>query len=87
MILTPAQLRRQHESRVVGFGRCLEAYDNREHVFYMDEAVFTAGQIRPKIWFLPQEQPVFVAKKKIGFKAIAVAGAIDTRGEMVAWHI
>ena len=53
----------------------------------MDEAVFTAGQIRPKIWFLPTEQPVFVPKKKIGFKAIAVAAAIDTRGEVVAWHI
>ena len=87
MILTPSQLRRQHESRFVGFTRCLEAYDNKEHVFFMDEAVFTSGQIRPKIWFVPQNKPVFVQKKKIGFKAIAVAAAIDCRGEVIAWHI
>ena len=53
----------------------------------MDEAVFTSGQIRPKIWFVPQNKPVFVQKKKIGFKAIAVAAAIDCRGEVIAWHI
>ena len=68
----------------MGFTRLLEAVERREHVFYMDESVFTVGQIRPKIWFLPQSGPVFLPKKKVGFKAIAVAAAIDNDGHVVA---
>ena len=62
---------------MVGFKRFVEAWDRREHVFYMDEAVFTSGQIAPKIWYTPQSRPVFLPKKKIGFRAIAVAAATD----------
>ena len=68
----------------MGFTRLLEAVERREHVFYMDESVFTVGQVKPKIWFLPQSGPVFLPKKKIGFKAIAVAAAIDSDGHVVA---
>ena len=53
----------------------------------MDEAVFTCGQVSPKIWYTPQSRPVFLPKKKIGFKAIAVAAAINRQGEVVAYHI
>ena len=69
---------------MVGFTRLLEAVERREHVFYMDESVFTVGQVKPKIWFLPQSGPVFLPKKKVGFKAIAVAAAIDSEGHVVA---
>ena len=72
---------------MVGFARCLEAYDKGEHLFFMDEAVFSAGQVQPKIWYLPQKRPVFLPRKKVGFKAIAVAAACNTKGEVVAWHI
>ena len=68
----------------MGFTRLLEAVERREHVFYMDESVFTQGQVKPKIWFLPQSGPVFLPKKKVGFKAIAVAAAIDSEGHVVA---
>ena len=71
----------------MGFSRVLEAYDRREHLFFMDETVFSCGQVAPKIWYTPQDGHVFVKRKKIGFKAIAVAAAIDGRGEVVAWHI
>ena len=70
----------------MGFTRLVEAVERREHVFYMDESVFTVGQVKPKIWFLPQSGPVFLPKKKVGFKAIAVAAAIDSDGRVVA-HI
>ena len=70
----------------MGFTRLVEAVERREHVFYMDESVFTVGQVKPKIWFLPQSGPVFLPKKKVGFKAIAVAAAIDSDGCVVA-HI
>ena len=85
--LTPAQQRRQWESRSVGFSRVLEAYERREHLFFMDESVFSCGQVAPKIWFTPQPGHVFVPRKKLGFKAIAVAAAMNVRGEIVAWHI
>ena len=68
----------------MGFTRLLEAVERREHVFYMDESVFTQGQVKPKIWFVPQSGPVFLPKKKVGFKAIAVAAAIDSEGHVVA---
>ena len=68
----------------MGFTRWVEAVERREHVFYMDESVFTQGQVKPKIWFLPQSGPVFLRKKKVGFKAIAVAAAIDSNGHVVA---
>ena len=69
---------------MVGFTRLLEAVERREHVFYMDESVFTCGQVKPKIWFHAQSGPVFLPKKKVGFKAIAVAAAIDSSGRVVA---
>lgn len=53
----------------------------------MDEAVFTSNQINPKIWFGRQKSPVMVSKKKLSFKAIAVAAAIDLSGKVVAYHI
>ena len=68
----------------MGFARLLEAVERREHVFYMDECVFSSGQVKPKIWFVPQSGPVFLPKKKVGFKAIAVAAAIDSSGRVVA---
>ena len=70
-----------------GFTRWLEAYDRREHVFYMDETVFSKGQVQPKIWYSPDVRIVTMPKKKVGFGAIAVAGAINIEGELVAWHI
>ena len=72
---------------MVGFTRLLEAHERREHVFYMDESVFSCGQVKPKIWFNAQSGPVFLPKKKVGFKAIAVAAAIDSSGHVVAHHI
>ena len=68
----------------MGFARLLEAVERREHVFYMDESVFSQGQVKPKIWYHAQSGPVFLPKKKVGFKAIAVAAAIDSSGRVVA---
>ena len=72
---------------MMGFKRFLEAYERREHVFYMDECVFSCGQVKPKIWYHARSGPVVCAKKKVGFRAIAVAAAIDSTGKVVAHHI
>ena len=53
----------------------------------MDETVFSKGQVQPKIWYTPHDRIVTIPKKKVGFGAIAVAGAINIEGELVAWHI
>ena len=69
------------------FPKFLEAYEKRELIFYMDESVFSANQVNQKIWFSPQTEPVMIEKKKLGFKAIAVAAAINLQGEVIAWHV
>ena len=69
------------------FPKFLEAYEKRELIFYMDVSVFSANQVNPKIWFTPQTEPVMIEKKKLGFKAIAVAAAINLQGEVIAWHV
>ena len=53
----------------------------------MDEAVFTSSQISTKSWFLPQSKPILIPRKKLGFKAIAVAAAINMDGNLVALHV
>lgn len=65
----------------------IDAIQGGKRVLFMDEAVFTANQVSPKVWFSPQKQPVMLEKKKLAFKAIAVAAAIDTEGNVVAAHI
>ena len=53
----------------------------------MDETVFSSNQVKPKIWYVPQSGPIFMKKQKVGFQAIAVAGAIDRSGKLVAYHL
>ena len=48
---------------------------------FADEAVFTAGQIRPKVWYTPGD-PLYVEKKRLAFKAIAAVAAIDMEGKV-----
>ena len=51
--LNENQLRRQRQSRLDAFPIFLEAYDKKELVFYMDESVFSANQVNPKVWYTP----------------------------------
>ena len=49
---------------------------------YADEVIFTAGQVKPKVWYLKGE-PLEIEKKRLAFKAIAVVGATDYQGRLV----
>ena len=69
------------------FTRCLSAVDGFERVLFMDEAVFSSAQVTNKVWFGRQRERVVVQKKKAGFKAIAVAAAIDMDGKIAGLHI
>ena len=53
----------------------------------MDESVFTSSQVSHKIWFPKTKNQLTLTKKKLSFKAIAVAGAIDMNGKLVALHV
>ena len=70
-----------------GFARWVRAYERHENIFYMDETVFSTGQVKPKIWYCAQSGPVLLPKKRVAFRAIAVAAAIDRRGRVVAHYI
>ena len=85
--LTDRQLRGQREGRLLAFPRIIKAVDTKEELLFMDEAVFSTNQVSPKIWFTPQHEPVLIKRKKLGFKAIAVAAAINMDGEVVAVHV
>ena len=69
------------------FSRFLGGCAEREIMYSMDEAVFTCAQISPKLWFPKQESEIVIDKKKLTFKAVAVAAAIDSTGAVVAHHI
>ena len=38
------------------------------------------------MWFTPQREPLTITKRKLSFKAIAVAAAINMDGVVVALH-
>ena len=65
----------------------LEAVRAKTPVLFMDEAVFTTSQVKTKVWFGKQNSPITVPRKKLSFKAIAVAAAVDADGAVVALHI
>lgn len=52
----------------------------------MDEAVFSNNQLKMQSWNGFKAPPIQVDKKKLSFKAIAVAGATDMLGNVVALH-
>ena len=85
--MTDLQLRNQRESRMRCFPRILGlcAEQGKAKVLFMDEAVFTTNQVKPTIWFGRQKEPLMIEKKKLSFKAIAVAAATDRHGKVVAY--
>ena len=69
------------------FQTLTQAIDAKARVLFMDEAVFTSAQVSPKVWFCPEKTPVMIPRKKLSFKAIAVAAAIDMDGAVVGLEV
>ena len=61
----------------------IKALDNRENIYFADEACFTSAQSESDMWMLPGPQPALVPRNKIAFKAIAAFGVIDAKGNIV----
>ena len=59
----------------------MDLISQKKKIIFADEAVFTAGQIRPKVWYTPGD-PLHVEKKRLAFKAIAAVAAIDMEGKV-----
>ena len=57
----------------------------RAKIVFVDESCFTINQIRARYWAKAGDSSLKIDKAKIGFKCIAVVGAIDVSGRLVAF--
>ena len=62
----------------------IKQIQNHENIVFVDEAVFTSGQIRARYWAKAGDASLKIDKAKIGFKAIAAVAAINLQGRVVA---
>ena len=62
----------------------IKLIENQSRIVFVDEAMFTSGQIRARYWAKAGDESLNVEKLKIGFKEVAVVGAIDLSGRVVA---
>ena len=68
----------------------IELIEHDAKILFIDEAVFTTNQVKRKTWFGKTYDPATdsfsleTAKSKISFDAIAVVGAINIHGKIVA---
>ena len=58
--------------------------EQRANIVFVDEACFTSNQIRARYWAKAGDASLKIDKAKIGFKCIAVVGAINVQGRVVA---
>lgn len=58
--------------------------EQRKNIVFVDEAVFSKGQLRARYWSRAGAKGLVVDKEKLGFKAIAVVAAINLTGHVVA---
>ena len=63
------------------FPYILKLINEKEIILFADEAVFSAGQIRPKIWYSSGE-PLLIEKKRLAFKAMGAVAAVDVKGKV-----
>ena len=64
--------------------KVIRLIQNHANIVFVDEAVFTSGQIRAKYWAKAGDASLKIDKAKIGFRAIAVVAAINLQGRVVA---
>ncbi len=57
--------------------------EQRAKIVFVDEACFTSNQIRARYWVKAGDASLKIEKAKIGFKCVALVGAIDVQGRVV----
>ena len=55
-----------------------------EQLFFADEAVYSSRQSQRRVWAHKKTMVLVTARNQISFEAVAVVGAINVRGELVA---
>ena len=61
--------------------------ETRKNIVFVDEAVFTSGQLCARYWARSGDEPFEVLKHRLGFEAVAVVAAINLKGQVVAMLI
>jgi len=62
----------------------IELIESNKNVAFLDEAVYTSKQINVKVWHPKGGEAPTQLKNALGFPAVAVVGAIDVRGNLIA---
>lgn len=65
----------------------IKLIETRKNIVFVDEAVFTSGQLINRYWARAGDQPFEILKNKLGFEAVAVVAAINLKGHVVAMLI
>ena len=80
--MKPNQIAKQIADKQVAFKRVFEIVMSKAPIYFIDEAVFTSKLQSKKVWTRGGRSPMVIYKPKLGFKAIAVVGAIDIKGRV-----
>ena len=75
--LSPTQISRQIKGKLDVLPKLIKLIEQRQNIVFVDEAVFSRGQVRARYWARAGDQSLEVPKEKLGFNAIAVVAAID----------
>ena len=82
--LNDKQKRNQAEGRLSCFLKVLPLVENDpEHVFFIDEAVFSSKQAERRVWANKKSLFLVTARNRISFEAVAVVAAINSCGEVI----
>ena len=81
--LTASQLASMDRSKLDVLPKVIKLIEKRQNIVFVDEAVFTSGQIRACYWVKAGDASLKIDKAKIGFRAIAVVAAINMSGRVV----
>lgn len=85
--LSEKQLSDQAKRKLVVLPLVIKLIETRKNIVFVDEAVFTSGQLCSRYWARPGNQPFEILKHRLGFEAVAVVAAIDVKGRVVAMLI
>lgn len=64
--------------------KVIELIEKRKNIVFVDEAVFTSGQLAARYWARSGNEPFEILKHKLGFEAVAVVAGINLNGKVVA---
>ncbi len=82
--LTETQIRAMNKDKLEVLPKVIRLIQNHAIIVFVDEAIFTSGQIRAQYWAKAVDASLKIDKAKIGLRAIAVVAAINLQGRVVA---